>query len=103
MTSSVRHNQPGAPANTPQHLPGDEGRPHNPKVSRGAADAAAPATHEGPQGLDAADPHPAEEGDPYDARHPGGANPPSEEIDPNPAVHDGAAPPRPHNAGSGAE
>jgi len=101
--TTVRHNQPGAPTNTPQHLPGDQGQPPNPTPGQGAGNAAAPGSHNGPQGLDASDPHPAEEGHPYDARHPGGANPPTKDIGPNPAVHDGSAPARPHNAGSGSE
>lgn len=44
----------------------------------------------GQQGLDPADPHPAEEGNPYAARRPGGANPPSpdKDIGPNPSRHD---------------
>jgi len=57
------------------------------------------------QGLDPADPHPSVEGNPYGAKRPGGANPPAPgtDIGPNPSKHNGSAPPRPHNAGSGAE
>ena len=101
--TSVRYNQPGAPANPPQHLPGDEGDPDNRPPGQGAGNAASPGPHVGPQGLDPADPHPPEEGDPYNARHPKGAKPPPKDIGPNPAVHNGSAPPRPHNTGSGAE
>lgn len=99
--TNVRHNKPGAPTNTPQHLPDDQDRPLNPSSGQGAGNAASLGPHEGAQGLDPADPHPAEEGHPYDARHPGGANPPTKDIGPNPSVHSGTAPPRPHNAGSG--
>jgi hypothetical protein len=100
--TNARHNQPSAPTNTPQHLPGDQGPP-NPTRGRGAGNATSPGPHQGPQGLDTSDPHPAEEGHPYDARHPGGANPPTKDIGPNPAVHEGGAPARPHNADSGPE
>jgi hypothetical protein len=99
--TNVRHNEPGAPTNTPQH-PGDQGDPDNRLPGQGAGNAAPPGPNEGPQGLDPADPHPAEEGDPYDARHPR-AKPPTENIGPNPAAQKGTAPPRPHSAGNGAE
>jgi len=51
-------------------------------------------------GLDSADPHPAEEGDPYDTRTPSRPNPPNvaKNIGPNPAKHDGNAPHRPDTA-----
>ena len=104
MTDKVRHNEPSAPVNTRQHLVGQQ-----PDVTEGApkapAQASVEAHEETMQGLDPAAPHPAEEGKPYAARHPGGAHPPSpnKDLGPNPAVHDGEAPPRPHNAGSGPE
>ena len=106
MANRVNHNRPGAPVNTPQHLVGEE-----PDLT-GASSANAPAEKPRQQGgagsaasaeQDAADPHPSDEGNPYDAAHPGGANPPAKDIGPNPARHDGSAPPRPHNAGSGPE
>jgi len=52
------------------------------------------------EGLDPADPHPAEEGDPYNARGPGAGlgKPTPKDIGPNPAVHDGTAPSRPDKA-----
>jgi len=101
--TKVVHNGPGAPVNQPQHLVGDEGNPPNPISGQvvGAAPQSAP--HEGPQGMDATDPHPAEEGHPYDSRHPGCQRPSTKDIGPNPAAHNGSAPRRPHNAGSGAE
>jgi len=49
------------------------------------------------EGQDSADPHPAQEGDPYAAKHPGGANPPKDDIGPNPAKHGGNPPARPNN------
>lgn len=49
------------------------------------------------EGLDSMDPHPAQEGDPYAAKHPGGASPPKVDIGPNPARHDGNPPLRPDN------
>lgn len=49
------------------------------------------------EGLDPADPHPAEEGDPYNTQHPDGVHPHSTDIGPNPARHDGNPPPRPDN------
>ncbi|MEO9229755.1 MAG: hypothetical protein ABI216_12550, partial [Devosia sp.] len=50
------------------------------------------------ESLDPDDPHPAEEGDPYNTRDSGGvAKGPTPDIGPNPSKHDGAAPPRPHN------
>lgn len=96
-------NHPGAPVNTPQHLVGDEGMRPNPIPGKRAGTAPRGGPQRGPQGLDAADPHPPEEGNPYEARHPGGTNPPKNDLGPNPAVHDGKAPRRPHNAGSGAQ
>lgn len=60
-----------------------------------------PAVSEGlekAEGLDPADPHPAEEGDPYNVRDPQSAHrPASKDIGPNPAKHDGSAPRRPDN------
>lgn len=52
------------------------------------------------EGVDAADPHPEQEGDPYNARKPVGQHPPdlAKDIGPNPAKHNGSAPSRPHNA-----
>lgn len=57
------------------------------------------------EGLDPADPHPAEEGDPYNAHGPGAAaaKPAPQDIGPNPATHDGTAPPRPDNASTTAK
>jgi hypothetical protein len=50
------------------------------------------------EGLDPADPHPAEEGDPsYNTQHPDGVHPHPKDIGPNPARHDGNPPPRPNN------
>ncbi|MEO8757227.1 MAG: hypothetical protein ABI398_05690 [Devosia sp.] len=50
------------------------------------------------EGLDPDDPHPAEEGDPYNTRGPGGVvRGPTPDIGPNPAKHNGTAPPRPDN------
>ena len=96
-------NLPNAATSTPIAVLSDEGRPPNPSSGQGAGNATAPGPHNGAQGLDSADPHPAEEAHPYDARHPGGANMPAKDIGPNPAVHNSSAPSRPHNAGSGAE
>lgn len=56
-----------------------------------------PGPHEGPQGLDSADPHPPEEGDPYDNHHPERAKPNTADIGPNPAKHDGTPPAKPRN------
>jgi len=50
------------------------------------------------QGLDSADPHPAEEGDPYNTKTPGAGKPQTKDVGPNPGVHDGTARPRPDNA-----
>ena len=50
------------------------------------------------EGLDSADPHPAEEGDPYDTRAPDSSKPDTPDIGPNPAKHDGTALRRPDNA-----
>ena len=50
------------------------------------------------EGLDHADPHAAEEGDPYNTRHSGGEPGLSKDIGPNPAKHNGAPPRRPDNA-----
>ncbi len=50
------------------------------------------------EGLDPADPHPPEEGDPYNTRHPDGWHPHPKDIGPNLAVHNGTAPGRPDNA-----
>jgi len=50
------------------------------------------------EGLDPADPHPAEEGDPYDTRRPVSSKSASPDIGPNPAKHAGTAPRRPDNA-----
>lgn len=66
------HNLPNAPTNTPTVVLSDEGRPPNPSSGQGAGNATAPGPNSGAQGLDSADPHPAEEAHPYDARHPGG-------------------------------
>ncbi|MEO9231129.1 MAG: hypothetical protein ABI216_19580 [Devosia sp.] len=50
------------------------------------------------EGLDPDDPHPAEEGDPYNTQHPSGVTKgPDPDIGPNPSKHDGTAPSRPHN------
>ena len=96
-------NRPGSPVNTPQHLVGDEGNPPNPSAGQAAGTAPPPGPHRGPQGLDTSDPHPPEEGNPYEARRPSGTKPPKNDLGPSPAVHNGKAPPRPQNAGSGAE
>ena len=60
-----------------------------------------------PPEMDVADPHPSEEGHPYDAPDPGGDTAPPTEVEkgranigPNPAVHDGEAPPRPKHSGT---
>ena len=104
MNDKIHHKEPSALLNTPQHSIGQQ-----PNVPAGPPETADQATADGSeetmQGLDRADPHPAEEGKPYAARHPGGAHPPSptKDVGPNPAVHNGEAPSRPHNAGSGPE
>ena len=93
MSNKIRHNEPGAPVNTPQHLVGQE-----PKVAAATPETVEQVKLDPPeetmQGLDRDDPHPAEEGKPYSARHPGGAHPPSptKDIGPNPAVHNGEPP-----------
>ena len=55
------------------------------------------------EGLDPADPHPAEEGDPYNAHGPGADDnmPSAKDIGPNPAVHTGSPPPRRDNSSTG--
>ena len=74
----------GGLVNTPQHLM-DEGPPRE-----------APPPEIVPSS-GSEDPHPPDEGHPYAARHPGGANPPSpmHDIGPNDAVNTGSAPVRP--------
>jgi hypothetical protein len=98
-------NEPGAPVNTPQHLVGQtnaqEGTPSGQTGSRASTQQTGPRT--APREVDVADPHPADEGHPYDARHPGGTNPPTKDLGPNPGIHNGTPARRPHNAGSGAE
>jgi hypothetical protein len=106
MAEKIRHNDPGAPVNTPQHLVGEEpaiteGRPTGQTAREGKTRQTGPGTST-PE-LDVADPHPADEGKPCAARHPGGANPPTNDLGPNPAIHDGSAPARPHNADTGPE
>ena len=53
------------------------------------------------EGLDRADPHPAEEGDPYHNGQPHPPHSPAEDIGPNPAKHTGTPTPRPRNVESG--
>src|SRR5437868_12460737 len=89
-----RTNVPGGTTNTPQHLVGE-----GPDIRKDAA--AVPRGHERKtqqtgQGtvdpsIDVADPHPADEGNPYREHRPGGANPPTRDLGPNPAIHSGEA------------
>jgi hypothetical protein len=107
MPKTPRYNRPGAPANPPQHLFDEgygleDGRPealteqnwHHQQTGPGTA----------PPGLDVADPHPSDEGDPYAAPNPGGdAMPPSDtqvphkNIGPNPERNSGHAPAGPQH------
>jgi hypothetical protein len=102
MHRNVHHNEPDAPVNNPQQPLGQ--RPDiTERGSKGGKRVGLETTVSSVQGLDASDPHPAEEGKPYEARHPGGATPRTKDVGPNPAIHDGKAPPQPKNTGSGSE
>ncbi len=80
--------------NTPQHMVPPPVAPDQPsedmhrKTGPGTA----------PPDRDVADPHPSDEGDPYDERRPDAVRPRRKDIGPNPAAHGGTAPPRPGNA-----
>lgn len=87
--------EPTGNTNPPQHMV-------PPAVSEtpGAEDGAHRQTGVGtaPPELDAADPHPSDEGDPYDERRAAGSSMPrAKDIGPNPAIHNGTAPHRPQN------
>ena len=83
--------------NPPQHLFDESYASHGPptdKVRQTGVNTA-------PGELDVADPHPSDEGHPYDAERPGGTNPAKNDLGPNDAIHNGTPAVRPHNAGSG--
>ena len=97
MNDNFKPNRPGQPANTSQRVV-----PPTPPPIETANEGDHRQTGEGtaPPELDVVDPHPSDEGDPYNARHTGGSSPPTKDIGSNPGVHAGTAPPRPRNAES---
>ena len=100
--TNVRHAQLGAPTNTPQHLPSDQGHPPNPTPGQGAGNAAAPAPHNGPQGLDRQTRIPQRKIIPTTRDIPAALTRPQRTSAPI-LRFTTAAPARPHNAGSGSE
>jgi hypothetical protein len=98
MSEHDKINHPRAPANPPQHPVPDEGAPVrvSDRVRQTGVGTAGALT-------DVTDPHPSDEGDPYDARRPGGAKPPKRDIGPNSATHEGIPRRRPDNASTRAE
>jgi hypothetical protein len=106
----VRHNEPGAPTNRPHQTP-EQMRDRAPAGTHTAREGAHRQTGAGTSpdpAFEVADPHPSDEGNPYEPTSPvGDRAPPSDiargraDLGPNPAIHDGNAPPRPKNAGSG--
>ena len=85
--------------NPPQHFIAEHGGSRRPPADmvRQTGENTAPTP------LDVADPHPSDEGHPYDTKTPGGTNPPKKDLGPNSAIHNGSSGRRPHNAGSGPE
>ena len=104
MSHKPQQNHAGGLTNVPQHMgeaSGARNQPPLPDASVATGKASGPGT--APPNLAVAAPHPAEEGHPYGAKHPGGAHPPTDDLGPNPAITTGQPVPRPHNASSGPE
>src|SRR3569833_902814 len=105
MSHKAQQNHAGGLVNVPQHMgQGPDASEHSPAVTD-IPDATGKPSGPGtaPPDLDVTDPHPAEEGHPYDTKHPGNAHPPTRDLGPNPAITSGQPVSRPHNAGSGPE
>jgi hypothetical protein len=92
MPDRIRINSPGAPANQPHTAREGTAISDYHPVQQGA-DTAPP--------VEDADPHPSDEGHPYDGDPHPGTPPRYLDIRPNPDIHTGTPEPRPDNADHG--